>query len=76
MITEFKIYEKLLNFKENDVLFVNKLEQFFNEIKMKEHGVRRFPETDPPQAVQIYHNQYSKFMIMVEIKNTLRYLNI
>lgn len=56
-----KLFENRRIFVKNDVLFVDKLAEFFNEIKLREHGVTRFSSNDPPQAVNIYKGGYGKF---------------
>jgi len=56
-----KTFENRIKFIKNDVLFVNKLSDFFNEIKLRGHGVRRFSSNEPPQSVQIYKDEYGKF---------------
>ena len=54
-------FENRRKFVKNDILFVDKLEQFFNEIKLRYHSVTRFPVSEPPQAVQICQGKYGKF---------------
>lgn len=56
-----KLFENRRIFVKNDVLFVDKLAEFFDEIKLKGHAVKRYPVSEPPQSVTIYQGKYGKF---------------